>query len=73
MWNSAVENQAIDRTHRIGQTKQVFAYKMICKNTVEERIIQLQKRKGDISEELVHAEDGFVKNLSEEDVEYLFS
>lgn len=72
-WNSAVENQAIDRTHRIGQTKQVFAYKMICKNTIEERIIQLQKRKGDISEELVHAEDGFVKNLSEEDVEYLFS
>lgn len=72
-WNHAVEQQAIDRTHRIGQTKNVFAYKMICKGSVEEKIIALQQKKKSISEELVTAEEGFVKNLSEEDVAYLFS
>jgi len=72
-WNTAVEQQAIDRTHRIGQTKHVFAYRMVCKNTIEERIVQLQKKKQWISDELIQAEEGFVKNLSEEDVEFLFS
>lgn len=72
-WNTAVQQQAIDRTHRIGQNNQVFAYKMICKNTIEERILQLQHKKQWISEELIQAEDGFVKNLSEEDVSFLFS
>ena len=68
-----MEQQAIDRTHRIGQTKHVFAYRMVCKNTIEERIVQLQKKKQWISDELIQAEEGFVKNLSEEDVEFLFS
>lgn len=72
-WNTAIQQQAIDRTHRIGQTNHVFAYKMICTNTIEERIIQLQQKKQWISEELIQAEDGFVKNLSEEDVAFLFS
>lgn len=72
-WNTAIQQQAIDRTHRIGQNNHVFAYKMICKNTIEERIIQLQQKKQWISDELIHAEDGFVKNLSEEDVSFLFS
>lgn len=72
-WNTAVQQQAIDRTHRIGQTKNVFAYKMICKDTIEERIIQLQQRKKQLAEELIAEDEGFVKSLTEEDIKYLFS
>lgn len=72
-WNTAVEQQAIDRTHRIGQTKKVFAYKMICKDSIEERIIQLQERKKKLSDELIGEENGFVKSLTEDDIRFLFS
>jgi SNF2 family DNA or RNA helicase len=72
-WNTAVQQQAIDRTHRIGQTKKVFAYKMVCKDTIEEKIIQLQQRKKQLAEDLISEEEGFVKSLSEEDISYLFS
>ncbi len=72
-WNTAVEQQAIDRTHRIGQTNNVFAYKLICKNTVEEKIIVLQQRKKKLAEELVNEDESFIKSLSEEDIAYLFS
>lgn len=71
-WNHAVEQQAIDRTHRIGQQKSVFAYKMICRDTIEEKIMQLQDRKKNLSKELIPEEEGFVKALSEEDVQFLF-
>ena len=70
-WNTAVEQQAIDRTHRIGQDKHVFAYKMICKNSIEEKIIQLQEKKQILSEELIQEEEGFVKQLTEEDLAFL--
>jgi SNF2 family DNA or RNA helicase len=72
-WNTAVQQQAIDRTHRIGQDKNVFAYKMICRDSIEEKILQLQQRKQHLSENLIAEEEGFVKNLTEEDVAFLFS
>jgi hypothetical protein len=72
-WNPAVEQQAIDRTHRIGQTKNIFAYRMICKDSIEDKIIQLQEKKRVLAKDLIADDDGFVKSLSREDVEYLFS
>ncbi|AYD46400.1 DEAD/DEAH box helicase [Arachidicoccus soli] len=72
-WNPAVEQQAIDRTHRIGQTKNIFAYRMICKDTVEDKILLLQEKKRALANELIADESGFVKNLSKADIEYLFS
>lgn len=72
-WNPAVEQQAIDRTHRIGQTKNIFAYRMICKDTIEDKILQLQERKRILAKELIADDTTFVKSLSKEDVEYLFS
>jgi non-specific serine/threonine protein kinase len=72
-WNPAVEQQAIDRTHRIGQTKNIFAYRMICKDTIEDKILQLQERKRILAKELISDDQTFVKSLSKEDVEYLFS
>jgi SNF2 family DNA or RNA helicase len=70
-WNAAVENQAIDRTHRIGQSSQVFAYRMICKGTVEERIIKLQQKKKKLAEDLVATDEGFLKTLTLDDLKYL--
>lgn len=72
-WNPAVEQQAIDRTHRIGQTKNILAYRMICKDTIEDKILQLQDKKRLLAKDLITDDEGFVKSLSKSDVEYLFS
>ena len=72
-WNPAVEQQAIDRTHRIGQTKNIFAYRMICKDTIEDKILQLQEKKKALAKDIISDDASFVKALTREDVEYLFS
>jgi superfamily II DNA or RNA helicase len=72
-WNPAVENQAIDRTHRIGQSKNVFAYRMICKNTVEEKILNLQAKKTKIAQDIITTDERIMKNLTEKDIRELFS
>ncbi len=72
-WNPAVEQQAIDRTHRIGQTNKIFAYRMICKDSVEEKIIQLQERKMILTKEIVQEDTAFFKSLTKDDIGYLFS
>lgn len=71
-WNPAVENQAIDRTHRIGQDKHIIAYRMICKDTVEEKIMKLQARKMKIASDIIQVEESFLKNLTKDDIAELF-
>jgi len=67
-WNPAVEAQAIDRAHRIGQKNKVFTYKFITKNTVEEKILELQNRKLKLAKEFITTDNSFVKSLSKEDI-----
>lgn len=71
-WNPAVEAQAIDRAHRIGQKQTVFAYKYITKDTIEEKILKLQEHKQKLASELIAVEESFVKSLSKIDIQKLF-
>ncbi|MEN7546697.1 DEAD/DEAH box helicase [Rapidithrix thailandica] len=72
-WNPAIENQAVDRAHRIGQKKTVFTYKFITKNSVEEKILALQESKMKLANDLITTEESFVKNLTKDDIESLLA
>jgi SNF2 family DNA or RNA helicase len=72
-WNPAVEAQAIDRAHRIGQTNRVFAYRLIARDTVEEKVLQLQNTKRDLADAIVNADNSVIRNLGREDLELLLS
>jgi SNF2 family DNA or RNA helicase len=72
-WNPAVERQAIDRTHRIGQTRPVTAYRMVTAGSVEEKIRALAERKNALSKAVIKADSAVAKSLSREDLEMLFA
>ncbi|HEX8200285.1 MAG TPA: DEAD/DEAH box helicase, partial [Isosphaeraceae bacterium] len=74
-WNPAAEAQAIDRSHRIGQTQHVFAYRLICRDTVEQKILDLQNRKRELADAILGGgeERDIVRSLSREDLEFLLS
>lgn len=72
-WNPAVEAQAIDRAHRIGQTRPVIAYRIIARDTVEEKVLQLQQTKRDLADAIITGADSLVASLNREDLELLLS
>jgi SNF2 family DNA or RNA helicase len=71
-WNPAVEAQAIDRTHRIGQDRTVIAYRLVARGTIEERIFELQQRKAALARDVL-GEGGFGRALTREDIGYLLA
>jgi len=72
-WNPAVEAQAIDRAHRIGQTRPVFASRLVARDTVEEKILELQKSKRALADAIIQADQSLIAGLSREDLELLLS
>ncbi|PKO14303.1 MAG: serine/threonine protein kinase [Chloroflexi bacterium HGW-Chloroflexi-10] len=72
-WNPAVEMQASDRAHRIGQDKPVFVYKYIIRDSIEEKILKLQEKKKDLVDQLISEESSFFKSITTDDVKVLFS
>jgi superfamily II DNA or RNA helicase len=72
-WNPAVEAQAVDRAHRIGQTRTVFAYRLVARDTVEEKILELQAGKRALADAIVQADESLMATLSREDLALLLS
>jgi SNF2 family DNA or RNA helicase len=72
-WNPAAEAQAVDRAHRIGQTRHVFAYRLITRDTVEEKVLELQKTKRDLASAIISADNSMIRDLCPEDLALLLS
>jgi non-specific serine/threonine protein kinase len=72
-WNPAVEAQATDRAHRIGQTRVVTAYKLITRDTVEEKILELQAKKKELAESIISEDNSVLRRLEVEDLELLLT
>jgi superfamily II DNA or RNA helicase len=72
-WNPAVETQAIDRAHRIGQTRRVMAYRIVARGTIEERVLELQEKKRGLAEAILREDQGGMGTLTREDLELLLS
>ncbi|MFO0919417.1 MAG: DEAD/DEAH box helicase [Planctomycetaceae bacterium] len=70
-WNPAVEMQAIDRAHRVGQTRRVFAYRLICRNTVEEKIAELQQQKRELADAILEQNNSIMQGLTADDLRLL--
>ena len=71
-WNVAAQNQATDRSHRIGQKNNVTVIKLIAKNTIEERIVKLQEKKKDLADKIISAEGVSLSSMSKDDILELF-
>lgn len=72
-WNIAAEEQATDRAHRIGQTKPVQIYKLICHDTIEEKVIKLQENKKELYKNIINENDESIRNISDEDIKFILS
>jgi superfamily II DNA or RNA helicase len=72
-WNTSAESQAVDRAHRIGQSNTVFTYRLIAKDSIEEKIRLLQEKKQHLVDQVVSSDSSALKSLSEDDIEQLFS
>ena len=72
-WNPAVEAQAVDRAHRIGQKRAVFAYRLIARDTVEEKVLELQKTKRELAAAIIGQDNALIRDLRREDLELLLS
>jgi SNF2 family DNA or RNA helicase len=72
-WNPAIEAQAVDRAHRIGQSRPVFAYRLITRGTVEEKVLELQEGKRDLADAIISADNSIIRSLRAEDLSLLLS
>ena len=72
-WNPAAEEQATDRSYRIGQTRPVSVYKLVCHNSIEEKVLMLQEAKKDLSDSLIKEGDSLIRKLTDEDIHFLLS
>jgi SNF2 family DNA or RNA helicase len=72
-WNPAVEAQAIDRSHRIGQEQRVFAYRIVARDTIEEKVVELQQRKRELADAIITADNSLIRSIDKDDLELLLS